>query len=279
MGGIPSFVIWIILIAIIVIALIVFYKHTFKKLLVPCVCLITGAPKTGKTLLSVKLSTKDYIHRYIIWWIKTKIFRKKIEMPLFYTNGYVNFGKIWHKLDANIRKVTLDTLMRDTRFAYGSVILIQECSLLADNMDFNNKVRNVQLSLFNKIIGHSTKGGALYYDTQSSFDTHYSIKRVASTFFFIEKSKNFFLFRILYVRECINQDIGVNTFQSDTDDTMKLVFVPFWYYKRYNRYEYSYLTDDLEVSNELYNSDTKELTSFNPLYNELGDKRKKGDKN
>lgn len=269
---------WVILGIIIFVALFIFFRHTFKKIIVPCVCLITGAPKTGKTLLSVKLSTKDYISRYIKWWIKTKIFRRKIEMPLFYTNGYVNFGFIWRRLNKNIRKINLDTLMRDFRFAYGSVIFIQECSLLADNMDFNNKTRNINLSLFNKLIGHSTKGGALYYDTQSPLDTHYSIKRVASTFFFIEKSINFLLFRVLYVRECINQDIGVNTFQEDTTDTMKKVLIPFWYYKRYNRYEYSYLTDELPVTEEKYNDDTKELVSFNPLYMDLGDKRKKGDK-
>ena len=269
--------IWTLIIAAIVIAVIIMYRKTFKKIKEPSVCLITGGVKTGKSLLSVKLSTKNYIKRWIKWWLVVKILRRKKEEPLYYTNCYINFGKIWKKLNKNIRYITKDHLLRDSRFKYGSVIYIQEASLLADNMDYNNKERNVDLSLYNKLIGHMTRGGVIYYDTQSPLDCHYSIKRVCSTYFFIQKSVDFFFFRILYVRELINQENGVNAFDSDADDTMKLVFVGRWYYKRYNRYEYSYLTDDLDAKNVPYDYNTRELLSFNPLYVKRGDKRKKGD--
>ena len=55
----------------------------------------------------------------------------------------------------------------------------------------------INLSLFNKLIAHETRGGAIYYDTQSILDSHYSIKRVASTYLFIQKNINFFLFHVI----------------------------------------------------------------------------------
>ena len=57
----------------------------------------------------------------------------------------------------------------------------------------------------------------------------------------------------------------MNNFNTDSTDTMKKVFVPFWYYKKYNCYEYSYITDNLPlVPNEPYKKDT--LISFNKDY-------------
>lgn len=145
---------------------------------------------------------------------------------------------------------------------------------MADNMDYNNQERNVELSLYNKLIAHETRGGALYYDTQNALDNHYSIKRVASSFYFIQKNRNFLLFHVLWVREMISQDLGSNDFNDDIDTTTRKVLIPFWYHHKYDRYEFSYLTDDLPLDDEkpVFQSG---ITSFNPLYNKLGDKRKK----
>lgn len=270
--------IWIILIIICVVALYVLYRKNFKILNVPSVCLITGGVKCGKSLLSVKLSIKDYKKRHLIWKIK-KLFGYKEEEPLYYTNVFVTFGnykrKRKHKLDKNIRYITLDHLLRNYRFNYKSVIYIQECSLLADNMDYNNATRNVDLSLYNKLIAHETKGGCVYYDTQSVLDSHYSIKRVCSTYLFIQKKLNIFgLFLILYVREMINTENGVNNFTDDIDTTTRKVLVPRWWFFRYNRYEYSYLTDDLDTNNVPYDKSSRNLESFNPLYRARANKIK-----
>ena len=270
--------VFLLILAIGAIVLYVLYRKNFKILKVPAVCLITGGVKTGKSLLSVNLSIKDYKRRYRAWWLKTHILKKKIEKPLYYTNVTISFKNINKKrkckLDSNIVLITKDHLMRNIRFNYGSVIYIQESSLMADNMDFNNKERNVELSLFNKLIGHETRGGALYYDTQSPLDNHYSMKRVCSTYFFIQKNVNFLLFHVLYVREMINTENGVNDFTDDVDTTTRKVLVPFWYHYKYDRYEYSYLTDDLDIITERvpYHQG---LVSFNPLYMERADKRKK----
>lgn len=274
-------ILWILLIGGLCIFLYVVYRKNFKILKTPAVSLVTGAPKTGKSLLCTYLSTKDYKKRHRKWWFLTKIFKKKMEEPLYYTNVSISFGSLKrkkpHRLDKNIRLIKLEHLTREFRFNYKSVIYIQESSLMADNMDFNNLDRNVELSLYNKLIAHETRGGVLYYDTQNALDNHYSIKRVASTFFFIQKNLNLLLFHILYVREMISQDLGSNDFIDDVDTTTRKVLVPFWYHHKYDRYEFSYLTDDLPLDNSPVKRHAG-LTSFNPRYMALGDKRKKENK-
>ena len=275
-----KYVIYLLLILIAVIVIIIVYKKNFKTLKVPSVCLITGGVKTGKSLLSVRLSIRDYRIRHFKWWFFVKFLKlkKNVEEPLYYTNVSISFGSLKrkkpHRLDKNIRYISLDHLNRDIRFNYKSVIYIQESSLMADNMDFNNQEHNVDLSLFNKLIAHETKGGALYYDTQSVLDNHYSMKRVCSTYFFIHKNLNCLLFHILWVREMINVENGVNNFDDDVELTMKKVLIPFWYHHKYDRYEFSYLTDDLpkeSIPVERHHG----VVSFNPLYVRKADKRKK----
>lgn len=267
--------IFIVLLIVGIIILYFLYRKNFKILKTPSVCLVTGGVKCGKSLLCVNLSKKDYKRRHRKWWFLTHILHRDIEEPLFYTNVTFSFGnykKRGHRLDKNIRAVSLDLLLRKFRFNYGSVIYVQECSLLADNMDYNNKKRNIELSLFNKLIAHETRGGVIYYDTQSILDSHYSIKRVCSTFLFIEKNLNLLLFHILYVREMINQENGINVFADDVETTTRKVLIPFWYHHNYDRYEFSYLTDDLNTSKEKFKR-KQGLVSFNPMYIELSDKR------
>ena len=257
----------VIVLAVLILALIIYWRvrRNFKFLKVPSVCLVTGGVKTGKSLLCVMLSTKDFIKRHRVWWFKKTFFHKREEEPLFYTNVWINFGKIHHKLDKCIRYISLDHLKREVRFNYKSVIYIQESSLMSDNMDFNDKERNCELSLFNKLIAHETKGGAVYYDTQSPLDNHYSVKRVSSTYFFIQKQLNLLLFHVLYVREMINTENGVNNFTDDVDLTTRKVLIPFWYHHRYDRYYFSFLTDNL-TRHYKQEFSHKTLVSFNPLY-------------
>ncbi len=256
-----------------------YIKHKSKMLNLPSITLITGAPKTGKTLLNTYLAIKEYKKLHRQWFIR-HIFKKDIEEPLFYTNASISFANVndpfkitkngqkilKNKLDKNIVKLSLNSLLRLERFNYKSVIYIQELSLVADNMYYQNKNDNINMSLFTKLIAHETKGGKVFLDTQSILDTHYSFKRVCSTFLYIESSRNILIGRLLNVRQLVNIDgVTMNNFNSDSTDSMKKVFVPFWYYKKYNCYEYSYITDDLPlVPNDPYKKDT--LISFNKDY-------------
>lgn len=254
------------------IILYIIYKKNFKNLVFGVINLVTGGVKTGKSLLCSTESDKEFRKRHRSWWISINIFRvKDLEEPLYYTNVYHTFGngKKPHRLDKCIRIIELEHLLRKKRFNYRSVVYIQESSLMADNMDYKNEKRNAQLSLFNKLFGHETRGGILFYDTQCIEDNHYSIKRVVSTYFFIQKSINFWLFRVLYVREMINTDLGNNNFETDVDNTMRKVLVFRWWYKHYDRYYFAYTTDNLTTDcKELIPYDT-EIVSFNPLYRKL----------
>ena len=276
----------IIIIVIVLIVLWFVYRGNFKKITIQCINLITGAPKTGKSLLCSDLAPRTYkkIHRK--WWFATHILRKDIEEPLFYTNVVFSFKNIKnrdisdkyrrksHRLDKNIRLIEEDTIKRcKTRLAYRSVVYIQECSLLSDNQDYQDNVTNVLQSLFFKLFGHETKNGVLFLDTQNCLDCHYAIKRCTSSYLWIQKSLNFFFFRVLYVREMINGDsmsATQNNFNEDVDFTVRKYIVWRRCYKRYDRFYYSYMTDDLPVSDKRFNDQTKELVSFNPLYIKAG---------
>ena len=267
----------IILIALIALGIVLLYfayRKNFKVLKLPSVCLVKGGVKTGKSLLSVKLSMQAYRKAHRKWFFASRILHRSVEEPLYYTNVYTTFGngKKPHKLDTRIRRVTLESLLRQERFAYKSVVYIQEASLMADNMDFKNVDRNIDLSLFAKLIAHETRGGQLYLDTQSVLDVHYAFKRVSSTFLFIQKNVNFGLFHVLYVREMINQENGVNNFTDDVDETTRKVLIPFWWHHRYDRYEYSYLTDSLDVSATDFKRKSG-LVSFNTKYIERSMKK------
>lgn len=283
-----GFVFGFLIIGVLFIVLYFVYRKNFKVLKVPSVCLITGGVKTGKSLLSVYLAIKDYKSRHRRWWWVTHVFGRKIEEPLFYTNVQISFRNIahydkhgvyfkkrkQHRLDSKIVQITLEHLQRQFRINYKSVVYIQESSLMADSMDWKNLDRNIELSLWNKLFAHEGRGSAMYYDTQSPLDNHYSMKRVSSTYYFIQKNVNFLLFHILWVRELINNENGVNAFNDDVETSMRKVLIPFWYHRKYNRYEFSYLTDDLPLLNNVQPYHYG-VVSFNDLMTLHADKRVK----
>lgn len=296
-------VLGLILLAVVVVWLI--YNHNFKNIVTNCVCLLTGAPKTGKDLLQNDLAVLKYKRVHIVWWWLTKVFHQKREEPLFYCNYDFSFGcrevyfnsknKIWrffhgrtwkpHRLDKNIRKMTLKCLLREERFAFKSVCSITEATLVADNMLSVGKGEelqklNTELTCFFKLFGHETHGGFIYLNTQNLQDVHYAVKRVCSSFFYIQKRKRFLWWDILYLREMVNSDMGaMNNFASDVDKTMLKYLV--WrkrVYKRYDCYEFSKFTDHLPVADSVYNQNDG-LTSFNKRYVEIADKRQRKEEN
>lgn len=272
-----KYLIGALILLVLLIVLYVLYRKNFKHLTTNAIALFTGAPKTVKDGLCCKESHIDYKHRHRIWRIRTffqKLFKKELdEEPLFYTNAVTSFkslkAKKPHKLDKNIRAITQDLLLRRKRFAYKSVMWITEASLFADNMFFNDQDKNVQLALFCKLFGHETKGGSCYLSTQNTQDLHYAFKRVCCNFFFNQKKINFLnLFCVVYTREMISNDLGANNFTDDLDTTTRKVLVPFWVFKRYNPYQFSVLTDDLDKEETLQDF-SRMVVSFNERYNEF----------
>ena len=87
-----------IVITIGVIILLFFIRRKLKKLILPNVFLTDGAPKTGKSALSLHLTRKRYIGNVIKWYIGKPIWYLRYHdmadyplKPMFYSNIPVGF--------------------------------------------------------------------------------------------------------------------------------------------------------------------------------------------
>lgn len=221
--------------------------------------LVTGGVKCGKSTLSVAIARSEYRARCRKIKFKNffcKLFNKPLyKMPLLYSNVPLGMPYV---------PITEDLLLRKKRFEYGSVIYVQEASLVADSQLIRDMDINERLMLFNKLIGHETKGGVIIYDTQCITDVHYSIKRCVSNYFYIHHLTKWIpFFLIAYVQECRYSDDGT-TITVNTDDTetkLKRVILLKSTWKYFDCYCYSVLTDDLPVENTVIynNKKTKDL--------------------
>ncbi len=243
---------YIIVIAVCVLLLYIYCKF-FKVYKTPCVGLITGSPKTGKSTLAVYLSVRDYKNSLRTWkrqcfFIKLKNKLKKQnnpfpEKPVLYSNIPLNTDYV---------PLTKEFLTRKTRCPVGSVAYIGEISLVASSQDYKDDKLNQQLLLFFKLIGH--EGCRLYVDTQSIHDVHYSLERCVSEQLYIHRTVSKFLFiplpfLILFVQECrYSADKSVIQINDgDVEDNLKMLLVPRRVWKLFDYRCYSALTDDLNA--------------------------------
>lgn len=275
----------IVLIVVAIIALIIFIyiRRHFKNLKVGSLSLVTGGVKTGKSTLAVYLAIKE--HKRAVRHVKFRNFILRLigksdrqdELPLLYSNIPVNYPYV---------PLTDDLLLRRKRFVYRSVIYVCEASLVADSQLLKDKDLNTRLLLFNKLIGHETKGGKLIYDTQCVSDVHYSIKRSLSEYFYIHHLRKGLFFLTAYVIENRYSDDGSIVTFSERDveesDYLKKVLISKRVWKYFDCYCYSRLTDDLPVENSVVNSvpslkadcvlsfrpEIQSLTSCNEVKNE-----------
>lgn len=263
----------IIVIGLIALALFFFFKlwSKFKRIKIGALSIITGGVKCGKSTLSCYLVKTEYRKR--LFQVKfanffRKIFRKELkEIPLIYSNV---------PLACDYVPITYDLISRKkVRFAYKSVIYIQEASLFADSRLIDDKTQNTLLMMFNKLIGHETKGGCLIYDTQNIGDLHYSIKRSISNYIYIHSLTKLPFFVIAHCRELLHNEDGdiSNNINSDLEDNLKHILIPKSIWKMFDAYCYSCLTDNLPVEkNVVHNKDAtdlkcKKIISFRPEYN------------
>lgn len=236
---------YIILIIIGVIFVLWFIRKHFKTLKIPNVYLISGSVKSGKSLLSVALAVKQYkkcLRKYKIKYILAFIFHKdKPEKPMLYSNMKLRYVKF--------NLLSNDVLFRNVRLPYGSVVLIDEASLVADSMLYANKHINERLTLFVKLFAHYTRGGYMFINTQSLKDLHFALKRCIGQYVYISDRTKLPLISVFNVREMLYSEDGdiVNTFGEDKDLSLRKVFIFNKYYKYYDCYCYSIFTDNKEV--------------------------------
>ncbi len=249
-----QYVVYFILIAV---ALFFVFRFLgkFKIAKIGSLALVTGGVKCGKSTMSVALVRREFKARVR----KTKFvnfFRKMFgkplkELPLIYSNVPLAMPYV---------PLTDDLLLRKKRFVYGSVIYVQEASLVADSQLIRDMNINERLLLFNKLIGHETKGGCLIYDTQCIGDVHYSIKRCLSEYFYIHHLVKWIPFVLIaYVEENRYSDDGhiITSENDDVEKNLRKVFISKKTWKYFDCYCYSVLTDDLPVENKIIDNDLR----------------------
>lgn len=246
-----------VLLAVLIIALI-FYIYVRRHYKLPkfgCLSLVTGGVKAGKSTFAVYAAFSNFKRSLRLVKIRNYFLRlfgrsdRQSELPLLYSNI---------PLDVPYVPVTEDLLLRKKRFRYRSVIYINEASLLADSQLFRDMDLNTRLLVFNKLIGHETKGGMLIYDTQSTSDLHYSIKRSLSEYFYIHHMRKGLFFNVAYVIENRYSDDGtiVTISHNDVEEPnyFKKVLIPKKIWKIFDCYCYSKFTDDLPVEDRVVKS-------------------------
>lgn len=247
----------IIIIVVIVAFLLFIYFKFFKIPKLKNVIFIDGGLGCGKSFYSVSLAIKLHKKALRKWYFQNYICKflglfskkyknKEIEKPLLYSN--IKLKNYEHVI------LTKELLIRDMRFNYKSVVLIDEFSLFADQQLYKNQDLNEKLQLFFKLFRHETKGGYMVVNSQSINDCHYSFKYILNDYFYIHHRIKLPFISLLAIRENVySADNGnvINSSNEDIESTLKKVIVLNKYYKKYDSYTYSIFTDKLESDNRL----------------------------
>lgn len=266
-----KFIIYFILISV-----CVFFVHKFlSKFKFPktgCLVPVVGGVKCGKSTFSCALVRSAY--KRSLRSVKfTNFFRKvfnsnkpQLDLPVIYSNVPLNCDFV---------PLTKDLLLRKTRPIVGSVVYLQEASLVADSQLIKDKDINNELLLFFKLCGH--EGVQVILDTQSTSDVHYSIKRSMSQIFNVQHTVKWLpFFLICEVMEYGYSEDGSILFaqNKDSDDVVKRVIIRKSIWKMFDSRAYSSLTDNkpLEPTNivkgvELYSLKVDKVVSFRPEFN------------
>lgn len=271
----------LIIIAVLLFLLWFFVLRKFKVPKITAIAMFTGGVKTGKSAVSLFFAVKTYKRKRRNWKVRcffAKLFRRECpEEPLFYSNIPLRHIKY--------APVARDHLMRKVRFNFGSVVFLDEASLVADSMlgvvrkgkeDEGYKISD-ELLLFCKLFGHETHGGNLIINSQCISDLHYALRRCTSNYFYIHHLGWFPFLRIPAIREEVYSEDGtkVNAYTSDVEDSLKRVLMSARIFKKYDSYCYSFFTDDLPVKNDLRkygkhdSLKAEHIVSFRPLFDKL----------
>ena len=205
------------------------FRKKIKRLAIPSVYLITGAVKTFKTGLSVWLALKTITKNKIAYY-----FGKLIWIICKHTTeGYYEYApKLYTNIPLRIKhcRLTYQMVYRQVRVPNKSVFLIDEASLFADAMTFKDQRINDRITLFFKLFGHYTHGGTCIVNTQAVSDMHYAFRRAMGRYLYIYDNQRFPFITLVRGREMIaSDDTGmVNQVNSDLEESMRWVFVPFF---------------------------------------------------
>ena len=271
MGESFSNLIVFLLIVGLIVLLLWFFIFKVKHLVTSDVYFVDGGVKVGKSKVSVMLVVKKiffnrlraHVRNGLIWLLNVrkrrynkkhpnspKTLRKYEEIPMLYSNMPLYRVKYNH--------FALEILECDCRMPHGSVVLLDEASLIADSMTAYGKTKtqqeivdyvNEKLTIFLKLFGHATHGGFCVYNSQNVVDLHFAFRRCTSTYLMLSKKRRFPFFTLVECREMVHDESGdvVNTIQKDVDEDNKPLFVSNRWHKYYDRFYLDILFKDLPL--------------------------------
>ena len=245
--------VWVLIILALLLVLFIWLEVKHKRIKSNCVLFVSGAPKTGKSTLSVYLCIRKYKFRRVIWNISNfflKLFKKELlEEPYLYSNIPIKIKKGYVPL-------TREHIKREKRIHARSVVYLGEFSLVANSrLGQKNGVKNgvdydllnEELLLFTKLFGHEVKGGYMVVDSQTISDCHYAIKRCLSEYVYVHHNLKLLFHCILWVKECTySEDSSTQqVVLDDVENNLQWLIVPKRVWKQFDYRCYSVLTDDL----------------------------------
>lgn len=275
------------IIAVLVLVILFFVKKFTDKFKVPKVgslIMVDGGIKCGKSTVAVHIALREYklrTRRVKFRNFFRKLFKKPLyEMPLIYSNIPLAMPYV---------KLTTKILKREERVVFGSVVLMDEASLIADSMLIKDKLLNDELLLFFKLFGHSSHNGCCVVNSHSTSDLHFSLKRVLSNYLYVYHTTKWLPFILIsQVQDCRYSDDGSVIQNNDKDIELNLrrVIFPKSTWKKFDSLAFSSLTDDLPVYKDVIPNDkhtqnlkVDEIVSFKD-YSYLDKRNKfKGDNN
>lgn len=285
-----KFLIYLIL-TLVVVWLVRKFLARFKFPKVSALAVFTGDVKVGKSGVSLSCAMSKFRSVHKRWHIRCfflKLFGKKRlpEEPLFYSNIPLA-GVKYHDL-------TLDHVLRKCRFNFGSVLFVDEASLLADcYLSKSDADLSVELLKFFKLFGHETHSGYCIFNSQSMSDLHISLRKCTSQYFYIHSTHSLWLCPVSWC--CIREErfcedgTSVNVYDKDVEDSLKTVLFRKRTFKMYDSFAYSSLTDSLPLKNIVHynkigsNLKAENITSFRrefaEMYNQLRNSLKGNNKN
>ena len=241
-----------------------FFIFKVKRLKPNDLYMVDGGVKTGKSLISVMIAVKNikkatFKYRLKCFFIKIfnrirkwrdKPLKALPEKPMLYCNMPL------YKVKYN--PLTIDVILGKVRLPHGSVVLIDEATLLADSMlgmvgDKKDRHTfdeiNEALTLFLKTFGHMTHGGKLIYNSQQVVDLHFSFKRNTSIYCYVARTRKFPFFCLSEVRELIHDETNdvVNVVTRDAEVDNRPLFVSKRWFKYYDRYYLDVLSKNLPL--------------------------------
>lgn len=270
------------LIYFILIAVVIFFVNKFlsqfKFPKVGSIAVFTGGVKVGKSAVSLACALSNYRRMRLKWRFRrflikvlNKFSKRKRELPeepYFYSTIPLRYVKYV--------QVTREHLLRLRRIRRGSVVFIDEASLVADSQLVKDKQINTELLLFFKLFGHECSGLCVV-NTHCLTDLHYALKRCTSQYFYIHHLSRYIPFvTVCNMREERYSEDGttMNNYNEDIEDSLKRCLMRKSTFKKYDSYCYSYLTDHLPCDTEKdckYNGKNdslkaEEIVSFRPEF-------------